>query len=203
VWEFCDDDVRKSELEAAYATWGHDREIEILPSPRACILDLKIVEGSNATSPHKIDGRDYYKLNYDLNAGSGGAFIYIYYLPGFENDTITPIAEVATIDESDGERLQDLPDGFVKINHDLNRTVGGDFIYLAYRRRNDPSDELVTGLKVNNVYSIGTSSSNNWYAVTQGYTSASPQDLNENAGGDYIYLYYTNDFVDESSLPEK
>ena len=201
VWEFCDDDARKAELQTAYATWASDREIEVLPSPRACVLDVRIVEGSSAANPYKINGRDYYRLGYDLNAGSGGAYIYIYYLPGLENDTITPIAEVATINTSDGESLSNLPAGFVMINHDLNRTVGGDFIYLAYRRRNDPSDDLVTGLRVNHIYSFGTSSSNTWYVVTAGYTSATPQDLNEGAGGDDIYLYYTNDYVDESSLP--
>ncbi|MDT8401316.1 MAG: MAC/perforin domain-containing protein [Bacteroidales bacterium] len=203
VWEFCDDDARKAELQAAYATWASDRDIVVLPTPRACILDLKIVEGSNSANPYKVNGRDYYRLNYDLNNGSGGPYIFIYYLSGLENDTITPIAEVATINTSDGESLQNLPAGFQMINWDLNRGVGGDLIYLAYRRRNDYSDALVTGLMVNSVNSFGTSGLNIWYVVTAGYTSPTPQDLNEGAGGSTIYLYYTNDHIEESSLPGK
>ncbi len=205
IWYFCNDATRKAALETAYSTWATDRNIEVFPAPRVCILDLIILEGSNAANPFKYNNRDYYRLNYDLNADCGGdtPYIWIYYLLGMENDTITPIAEVATIDESDGESLAALPAGFEKINHDLNRGAGGDFIYLAYRRRNDYSDKLVTGLRVNNAYTFGTGSSNTWYVVTVGYTSAIPQDLNEGAGGYDIYLHYTNQFVDEEALPSK
>ena len=201
IWYFCNDATRKAALETAYSTWATDRNIEVFPAPRVCILDLIILEGSNASNPYKYNDRDYYRLAYDLNAGSGGPFIYIYYLLGMENDTITPIAEVATIDTSDGESLSSLPSGFVMINHDLNHGVGGDFIYLAYRRRNDISDDLVTGLRVNNAYTFGTGSGNTWYSVNIGYYSANPQDLNEGAGGDDIYLYYTHQYVDEGALP--
>jgi len=203
VWYFCENASRKDELETAYATWAIDRAIPVFPAPRVCILDLKIIEGSRAANPPKVNDRDYYRLNYDLNAGAGGAFICIYYLAGMENDTITPIAEVATINSYDEESLSNLPAGFVMINKDLNRDAGGDYICLAYRRRNDYSDKLVTGLRVNSAYSFGTGSGNTWYALTAGYPSAPPQDLNEGAGGDDIYLYYTNQFVDESSLPDK
>lgn len=204
IWYFCDDNSRKNELEAAYATWATDREISVLPSPRVCILDLRIVEGSGAANPYKINDRDYYRLNYDLNRNCGGStpFIYIYYLPGMENDTIIPIAEVAIINTNWGESLSKLPEGFEMINHDLNRGAGGDDIFLAYRRRNDNSDKLVTGLRVNNVYSIGTSNAFTWYVCTHG-TSASRQDLNDGAGGDDIFLYYTNGHVEEDALPGK
>jgi len=204
IWEFCDDETRKNELETAYASWAVDREIEVNPAPRACILDVIILEGENAANPYtdRVTGRVYYRLNYDLNNNAGGAYIYIYYLPGLENDTIVPLAEVATIDTSDGESLANLPEGFVMINHDLNHGAGGDYIYLAYRRRNDYNDQLITGLRVNSAYSLGTSSGFHWNVVTQGYYSSSPQDLAEGAGGSTIYLYFTDDYVDESALPD-
>jgi hypothetical protein len=203
VWYFCDNDSRRAELEAAYATWATDRAIEVFPAPRVCILDVKIIEGLYSANPYKINDRDYYRLNYDLNADAGGQYIYIYYLTGMENDTITPLAEVATINTSDHESLSNLPEGFAMINYDLNKGAGGDLIYLAYRRRNDYSDKLLTGLRVNNQYSFGTGTGNTWYVVTAGYTSATQQDLNEGAGGYFIYLYYTNQYVDESALPGK
>lgn len=205
VWYFCDDPARRSALETAYATWATERKISVFPAPRFSILDLRIIEGATAASPYKINNRDYYKLNYDLNYSCGGStpFIWIYYLPGIENDTITPLAEVATIDISRGESLANLPSGFEIINHDLNRDAGGHTIYLAFRRRNAHSDKLLTGLRVNTAYTLGTSGSNTWYAVTRGYTSATPQDLNDGAGGAYVYLYYTNQFVDENNLPGK
>jgi len=207
VWEFCEDDTRKEALKAGYATWSEDRKITVYPAPRVCILDLIILEGASAANPYtdRVTDRVYYRLNYDLNRGCGGdtPYIWIYYLPGIENDTITPIAEVATIDESDGERLSNLPDGFVKIAHDLNRGAGGDYIYLAYRRRSSYDDKLVTGLRVNNAYSMGTSAYSQWNVVTANYTSATPQDLNEGAGGDDIFLYFTDDYVDPQVLPGK
>ncbi len=39
VWEFCDNDARRTELETSYATWATDRKIEVHSTPRVCILD--------------------------------------------------------------------------------------------------------------------------------------------------------------------
>jgi hypothetical protein len=205
IWYFCDDQSRKDELEGAYAVWAENREIQVNPAPRVSVVDVIVLTGSSAADPYtdRITGRVYHRLNYDLNRNAGGAYIFIYYSLGMENDSIVPLAEIATIDTSDGESLDALPDGFVMINQDLNEGAGGDYIYLAYRRRNDYSDHLVTGLRVNTAYSMGTSSSNQWNVVTQGYYSSDPQDLAEGAGGDVIRLYFTDDYVDESVLMKK
>ncbi len=48
VWEFCDDPARKAGLQDAYASWATERNIDVYPAPRVCILDLKIIEGSSA-----------------------------------------------------------------------------------------------------------------------------------------------------------
>ena len=212
VWQFCDDATRKAQLEAAYATWATDRAIAVHPAPRVCILDLIVIPGLAAANPYTLNNRDYYRLDYDLNAGCGGStpYIWIYYLPGMENDTtFTPIAKVATLDTSDGETLANLGAGFVVDGYDLNKGAGGDLIYLAFRRRTGYSDDLVTGLRVTdnsvNEYTFGASgiSPTLWHAVTQGPFSANMQDLNEGAGGALIHLYYTHEFIDESSLPGK
>jgi hypothetical protein len=207
VWEFCDDEARRNELMQYYSTsWAAERNITVHPSPRVCILDLLVLEGGNPADPYKYKDRDYYRLAFDLNRGCGGStpFLWLYYLPGLENDTITPIAEIATLDTSDGETLANLGAAFTTINVDVNKGAGGDFIYIAYRRRNSYTDKLVTGLRVGNpnlfVYSVGTSAGFTWYGLTQ-YGSVNLQDLNEDAGGSYVYLYYTNQLVEESALP--
>jgi len=41
--------------------------------------------------------------------------------------------------------LASLGAGFQSINVDLNMGASGDYIYLAYRRRNDYADKLLTG----------------------------------------------------------
>ncbi len=43
-----------------------------------------------------------------------------------ENDTITPIAEIATLNTSDGEILSTLGAGFKTIDVDVNRGAGGE-----------------------------------------------------------------------------
>jgi len=208
VWEFCDNDARRTELETSYATWATDRKIEVHSTPRVCILDLLVLEGGNPADPYRVNNRDYYRINFDLNRGCGGdtPFIWLYYLPGLENDTITPIAEIATLDTSDGETLANLGPGFTRINFDVNKGADGDYIYICYRRRNDYSDKLVTGLRVGNtnlyVYSMGTTPGFTWHGLTQ-YGSANLQDLNEGAGGSVVNLAYTNDPVEESALPGK
>lgn len=206
IWDFCDDDSRSAVLEAAYATWGNDRKITVHPTPRVCILDLQVLEGGNPANPIKINDRDYYKLDFDLNRNAGGSYLWLYYLPGLENDAITPIAEIGLVDTSDGETLAQLGTGFSMINIDLNKGAGGDYIYLAFRRRNNYADKLVTGIRVGNpnlfLYSAGTSASYTWYGLTQ-RGSSNLQDLNEDADGSYVYLYYTNQFVEESALPGK
>jgi hypothetical protein len=209
IWDFCDNTSRKTELESAYATWATDRAITVQASPRFCILDLIIVEGSTPANPYMHNNRNYYKINFDLNRGCGGStpFLWIYYLPGLENDNnIIPIAEIGTVNETDDETLAGLGSGFIKISTDLNKGAGGDRIYLAYRRRNSSTDKLVTGLRVGNPnlfeYSMGTTSSYTWNGITQ-RNSANLQDLNEAAGGSYVYLYYTNQFVEETALPGK
>ncbi|HAX93506.1 MAG TPA: hypothetical protein DCY25_06105 [Bacteroidales bacterium] len=45
IWEFCDDEARRTELLQYYSTrWATDREISVYPTPRFCILDLMVVD---------------------------------------------------------------------------------------------------------------------------------------------------------------
>jgi hypothetical protein len=204
VWEFCDDDARKTELYSAYATWASDRAIAVHPSPRVCILDIEVIEGQNAANPYRNpeNGRDYYRLNYDLNAtcGSGTPYIWVYYLLGLENDTIIPVTEVATRDVTDGEII---PAGYEECPLDVNKGVGGDVIRLIFKRRADYSNQLITGLRVQTAYTSGTTGNNTWHVVPIQINPTSPQDLNEGASmcNNKIWLYWTNQFVDESALP--
>lgn len=205
VWEFCDEQTRKDELAAAFESWAQERKITVNSEPRLCILDVKILFGANPADPYVLNGRIYHKVNADLNANCGGSssFIWLYYLLDYENDpTFTPIAEVCTIDESDGESLGALPGtGWVKLPEDLNRNASGDYIYLAYRRMAGMNDSILTGFRVElknvgNYCSNYTSTSNQWFGVRQGYYGPTLQDLNEDAGGYFVYLYYTYDHLE-------
>jgi hypothetical protein len=73
------------------------------------------------------------------------------------------------------------PEGFTKINIDLNWGAGGDFIYVCYKRG---VGTPITGLAV----TLDGGSPPAGYAWTR-----IDVDLNRNAGGDFIWLWYTKD----------
>jgi len=119
-----------------------------------------------------------------------------------ENEAITPVTEVATRDVTDGEIL---PSGYEECPLDVNKGVGGDVIRLIFKRRTNYSDQLITGLRVQTAYTSGTTGNNTWHVVPIQINPSSPQDLNEGASicDNKIWLYWTNQFVDESALPGK
>ena len=95
--------------------------------------------------------------------------------------------------ESKHEALSKLvafePDGF--IDCDLNQNAGGDYVYLAYKRVAKAKDALTDIVVFEgknpsaiNRLSIGESSVK--------YTLVADVDLNESAGGKYLYLYTSN-----------
>ena len=73
------------------------------------------------------------------------------------------------------------PAGFTKVNTDLNRYAGGNYIYLCYKRG---VGTPITGICVT-VNSGAPPSGSNWTRIGV--------DLNRRAGGSYIYLWYTHD----------
>jgi hypothetical protein len=76
------------------------------------------------------------------------------------------------------------PTGYTKIPYDLNKGAGGRFIYLCYHKASYQSygknKQCIDSLVV--IYGKNTQ-------PPAGYTKI-PQDLNEGAGGEYVYLCY-------------
>jgi hypothetical protein len=204
IWEFCESQSRKSELMAAFQTWADDRKITVYSEPRWCILDVKVEFGFNTLDPLPINGRLYHRIKADLNCGCGGStpYIFLYYLLGQENDPdFNPLAELCTIDDSDGESLATLPGkGWEQVDGNLNKGAGGDNIYFAIRRITE-GESMLTGLRVelenetNFFYSTPSSVSNQWLEVAEKYNGTYPQDLNEGAGGYNIFIWHTHDLV--------
>lgn len=77
------------------------------------------------------------------------------------------------------------PLGYVKIPVDLNKGVGGAYIYLCYSRSGD--HPAITDFKVK---MGGNSRPDPGYEFVL-HTNGNPLDLNKGAGGEYIYLTYT------------
>ena len=71
----------------------------------------------------------------------------------------------------------------VNISTNQNAMFGGRYIYLCYQTTNVPA-EAITGITVTASYRRSV--------VPNGYTQLT-QDLNEGAGGKWIYAWYTTD----------
>lgn len=72
-----------------------------------------------------------------------------------------------------------VPQGYEKIEGDLNEGAGGDYIYFAVKRGSD-STKAINGLAV-------VSGKNNKVSAPAGFEKID-MDLNKGAGGRYIYL---------------
>lgn len=73
------------------------------------------------------------------------------------------------------------PEGFTRINQDLNQSVGGDYIYLCYR------EAYTVGPFITDITFVAGDSPD--VPAPAGYTRIGV-DLNKGAGGKYIYLCY-------------
>ena len=89
--------------------------------------------------------------------------------------------------------------GFTLIDRDLNEDAGGKYIYLGYKTSTDPS-RAITGMLFRsgkNPPSTVSYGGATFYLVGGSYegngTGDGAVDLNDGAGGDYIYTYITRD----------
>lgn len=181
-------------------------------NPNGYIYDLKIVKGDQLEQP--LLG--YNKINVDLNRGAGGEYIYLTFTRrtnyvqlgdetgwGWNPSEISgPIVNIQAFENPSGISLGWIVglhplQGYVPVwapnpvpgsdwkHPDLNDGAGGAWVY-AYQFK-DP--RFGNGRPVE----VGVISSNTSNPVPPaGWTADYLQDLNEGAGGDYIYFCTKN-----------
>ena len=93
------------------------------------MLEIQLVDGGgNSTPPAPPAG--FRLLDIDLNEGSGGSYVWLYYRTGkADGSEGQPVSRIYTVDEHDGEA----PQGGVKLPVDLNagsHIVGGVPLWL-------------------------------------------------------------------------
>jgi hypothetical protein len=197
IWDFCDSQTRRDALKAGFETWAADHSIETSTMPKNCILDLTVRTSSRWENlPETLEG-GYVRIGADLNQGAGGDFVAIYALVGLDNSTQwVPINKIYIQNTSDGEGQEA---GTTRDGTDLNKGAGGDYLYLCYTRGRE---HIVRAIDVFNQSSgshqyspRSLTTGQTWLWVMQQNNGNDRQDLNEDAGGDYIYLGYTYDKV--------
>ncbi|TXK52909.1 hypothetical protein FVR03_00615 [Pontibacter qinzhouensis] len=171
-------------------------------NPTNAIQDLKIIKGSSASINPSLAG--YHKINADLNRGAGGQYIYLTFTrdPGQvrgSSNWVTdqsyggyvPVKNIIVMSYTIGglngwptlcSPPIEVKDAFGFHTPDLNDGAGGKYIY-AYQEKCDMYTSYPGTIKEVGVL-YGNSSS---ISPPTGWVKL-PQDLNEGAGGDYIYF---------------
>jgi hypothetical protein len=144
------------------------------------ITDLMVLEGKNAEAPS-----GWTKIDKDLNAGAGGAYLYFAYEEG--DDLDRALRKITFLD-----RNEPVPHGYTRIDVDLNKGAHGEYIYAAFTRERRVSpvqfedltpivalDVVISGVEYSDILDDGQ-----WVMLSQ--------DLNQGAKGKYIYLRFKN-----------
>lgn len=130
------------------------------------VTDLTVLEGDER------EPEGWIRIEEDLNAGAGGAYLYFAY------EVDGPREPLGHIYFAIG-RDRPAPPGYEKIDVDLNKGAGGEYIYATFRRRGRRGIEDLAVV----------SSDDPDVAPPEGFTRID-LDLNKGAGGKYIYLCY-------------
>ena len=167
------------------------------------IDDVLLIGGDASdvlTRVMKYQKNGWKAIGKDLNSGAGGDYIHLLYKPASSNDGFNYGSITGFYIHS--KSTNSLPDktktiggrtyylvpceggsDFVNGRGDLNEGCGtdSDYIYLYYTRDPFPDNRVVTGITFNATQSgaLGTNGGSLGY------------DLNNGAGGDYIYMHVT------------
>jgi hypothetical protein len=177
IWTLASKASRQTVLKNAFADYCKKKAKDIdLFGP--LLAELQVIHGetSGVTPPG-----GFKKIDVDLNKGAGGEFMYLCCQQmskvDMEAKSVKPITDVAIVF---GENAA-APAGYTKLGVDLNKSVGGDFIYLCYRR--GAFENAIRGLIIVHGNDGSVMPAKPYVRIAK--------DLNKGAGGEWIYLCYT------------
>jgi hypothetical protein len=179
IWELCADEARKSQLRSAFDAYA---KLYALPALLGEAIDDLYCEVS--TNPIVTPQPGWTLINVDLNRDADGKYIFLCYKNGLDDDA--SIEDITFIVNS-----QQVPAGYAKVSTNLNEGAGGSSIYLCYKK----------GVAANPIRRIevlvgrNTSPDPGFYFAKNFY-SGTKQDLNQDAGGNFIWLAYSYDLPD-------
>ena len=167
----------------------------------AYITDVMVIGGDGSTVDSKwatYQSQGYKKVDFDLNSDAGGDYVYVLYKTGSRNSTdggyITDLV-VSTTDASSvtyngttyTRVAHDGSDHFKKYGGNLNSSAksGSTNMWLFYTKKNFSDKRAVNDIVVNK------SSSKSGYTTIGKNGGSDAYDLNEGAGGDYVYMHFS------------
>ncbi len=167
----------------------------------AYITDVMVIGGDGSTVDSKwatYQSQGYKKVDFDLNSNAGGDYVYVLYKTGSRNNTdggyITDLV-VSTTDASSvtyngttyTRVAHDGSDHFKKYGGNLNSSAksGSTNMWLFYTKKNFSDKRAVNDIVVNK------SGSKSGYTTIGKNGGSDAYDLNEGAGGDYVYMHFS------------
>lgn len=167
----------------------------------AYITDVMVIGGDASTVDSKwatYQSQGYKKVDFDLNSGASGDYVYVLYKTGSRNSTdggyVTDLV-VSTTDASSvtyngttyTRVAHDGSDHFKKYGGNLNSSAksGSTNMWLFYTKKNFSDKRAVNDIVVN------TSSSKSGYTTIGKNGGSDAYDLNDGAGGDYVYMHFS------------
>ncbi len=115
----------------------------------------------------------------------------------YNGEYISDIKIAGNKDSSEKARKILTDQGYTVIGYDLNRNASGYFIYLGVKTTTD-YNKAIKDVVIQNNYRPKT-----WYNANRNYYECEHEgcsgDLNQGAGGDFLYLYYTKDEMNDGT----
>ena len=165
------------------------------------IKDFRVVKTSAKPSTQLIDNTWYYLCPYmghhdftsgkgDLNASAGGADLVIYYTKTETADkrAVERVTFGGAWDHGMSATMHRVYDINGTDVHDLNENAGGDDIWMHQYKTRDSQGQQEYISEINTVQNSNSSTAKSWL-TDNGYTVLD-YDLNNRAGGSYVYLGY-------------
>ncbi|MPW24203.1 hypothetical protein GC105_00115 [Alkalibaculum sp. M08DMB] len=194
IWELTDNADRATALEKAFKKMGGDvksfldelSKIPEKPSGKTYIESVIIISDKNknvATDGSSYPG--YTMIDKDLNKDAGGDYIYLWY-----NTTTDPDKALRDI-RFTYDSFKDIPQFYTKNDHDLNKGASGAYIYM-WTTKQKSIGKPITGI---NIYYGENADMPSGYEVglVNNKESKTRAELNYKAGGEFIFLGYTNE----------
>jgi len=178
IWELCADDTRKNELISAFNTYAEQFELPALVDEA---IDGIYFEVSDFAVVTPEEG--WTLIPEDLNRDANGKYIFLCYKNGLDDqETISDIT--FTVNN------QATPPGFIKIPQDLNEGCGSGtaYIYLCYKKEITSNPIRQVNILIGQNAQPGPG-----FVFGENYYWQQKQDLNYDAGGNYIWLIYSRD----------
>lgn len=176
IWELCADDTRRNQLSAAFDSYASQFALPSIVDDAINDFYFEVV-----TYPTVTPDPGWSMIEVDLNRDAGGKYIYLCYKTGLDDQEA--ISDVTFIINN-----QQTPSGYIKIPQDLNEGAGGDFVYLCYKK------EITSNpiRRINILVGQNAQPETGFY-FAENYWSYFKQDLNQGAGGNFLWMVYSYD----------